>query len=255
MKVDAIDTHCHIHYGPKENVVPNHLSNIMQEGNLYSAYLDKLLKISGAASISKILASPFDGVLDKNRTEQANNDMFDLVNKIDMLYQWVIIDPQNENTFIQADKMLKHEKCVGVKLHPVCHNYSLNDYGDKIFSFIEKYSAVVQIHPETRADYIVPFAERYPKVTFIMAHLGNEYHIEAVKKAKHENLYIDTSGIASMKNMIVEYAVSQIGSERILFGTDTYSAASQRGRIEFAMISERDKENILLNNAKRLFKL
>ena len=61
--------------------------------------------------------------------------------------------------------------------------------------------------------------------------------------------------MASLKNMLIEYAVSQIGSERILFGTDTYSAASQRGRIEFSMITDSDKENILLNNAKELFGL
>ena len=86
-----------------------------------------------------------------------------------------------------------------------------------------------------------------------MALLKNEHHIKAVRNAKYENVYVDTSGIASIKNMLIEYAVSQIGSEHILFGTDTYSAASQRGRIEFAMIEQRDKENILLNNAKRLF--
>ena len=79
--------------------------------------------------------------------------------------------------------------------------------------------------------------------------------INAVRKAKYGNVYADTSGMASLKNMIIEYAVSQIGSERILFGTDTYSAASQRGRIEFSMISDRDKENILFYNAKELFGL
>ena len=88
-----------------------------------------------------------------------------------------------------------------------------------------------------------------------MAHLGGEAHINAVKNAVHGNVYVDTSGMASLKNMIIEYAVSQIGSERILFGTDTYSAASQRGRIEFSMISDRDKENILSGNAKKLFDL
>ena len=34
-----------------------------------------------------------------------------------------------------------------------------------------------------------------------------------------------------------------------------YSAASQRGKIEFSMISNSDKENILFNNAKELFGL
>ena len=88
-----------------------------------------------------------------------------------------------------------------------------------------------------------------------MAHLGGEKHIRAVKEAKHGNVYVDTSGMASLKNLLIEHAVSQIGSERILFGTDTYSAASQRGRIEFAMISDKDKENILFYNAQKLFDL
>lgn len=253
--IEAIDTHCHIHYGPKESLVYNNLSNIMQEGDFYTAYPDKLQKLSESAHISKVFASPFDGVLDSGRTEPANNEMLDIVTKYDFLYQWVVIDPRNDNTFVQAERMLKTNKCVGIKLHPYCHKYSLEEYGDKIFSFSDKHSAIVQIHPQNNEKYIPPFANRYNKTTFIMAHLGNESYIDAVKRAKYGNIYVDTSGMASMKNMIIEYAVSQIGSERILFGTDTYSAASQRGRIEFAMISDRDKKNILINNAKQLFKL
>lgn len=255
--IEAIDTHCHIHYGPKETLVQHGLPKIMQEGNFYSAYPHVLKQISECAHIEKVIASPFDGVLDSERVEQANEDMMKIVAAEEFLYQWVIIDPRNDNTFAQAERMLKSEKCVGIKLHPVFHKYSLEEYGDKIFAFADQHSAVVQIHPESGkgAVAIIPFANQYTKTRFIMAHLGNEAHILAVKNAKYGNVYVDTSGMASLKNMIIEYAVSQIGSERILFGTDTYSAASQRGRIEFSMISDRDKENILLNNAKELFGL
>ena len=253
--IKAIDTHCHIHYGEKRKLVHNYLSKIMQEGVFYSAYPHVLKQISESAHIEKMIASPFDGVLDSERVEQANEDMSKIVTANVFLYQWVIIDPRNDRTFTQAERMLKNEKCVGIKLHPVCHKYSLDEYGDKVFSFADQHFAIVQIHPEKAADYILPFANRYTKTRFIMAHLGGEAHIRAVKNAKHRNVYVDTSGMASLKNMIIEYAVSQIGSERILFGTDTYSAASQRGRIEFSMISNRDKENILLNNAKELFGL
>lgn len=131
--------------------------------------------------------------------------------------------------------------------------YSLEEYGDKLFEFADSLSAIVQIHTENEADFILPFANRYINTRFIMAHLGSENHIDTVRKAKYGNVYVDTSGMASLKNMIIEYAVSKIGSERILFGTDTYSAASQRGRIEFSAIGSRDKENILYNNAKELF--
>lgn len=253
--IKAIDTHCHIHYGPKEKLAYNPLSKLMQEGDLYSAYPEVIKAVSECAHIEKVLASPFDGVLDCERVEEANEDMFEIVAGSDFIYQWVVIDPRNDNTILQAERMLRSKKCVGIKLHPVCHKYSLIEHGDKVFSFADKHSAIVQIHPEKDADYILPFANCYTKTRFIMAHLGNESHINAVKNSKYGNVYVDTSGMASLKNQLIEYTVSEIGSERILFGTDTYSAAAQRGRIEFSMISDRDKENILYNNAKALFML
>ena len=252
--ISAIDTHCHIHYGTKEGPVYNDFAKMVNvENNFHSSYPEILKKISESAHIGKVFASPFDGVLDCARTEQANEDTFKIVAKSDFLYQWVVVDPRNENTFVQAERMLKSDKCVGIKLHPVAHKYSLEEYGDKVFSFADSLSAIVQIHPEMEADYILPFANRYGGARFIMAHLGGEAHICAVKNAKNGNVYVDTATKFSMKNQIIEYAVSQIGSERILFGTDTFSAASQRGRIEFSMIRDQDKENILYNNAKELF--
>ena len=44
-----------------------------------------------------------------------------------------------------------------------------------------------------------------------------------------------------------------MGSEKILFGTDTYSFAFQFGRIALSDLSLADKENILWKNATRLF--
>jgi predicted TIM-barrel fold metal-dependent hydrolase len=47
--------------------------------------------------------------------------------------------------------------------------------------------------------------------------------------------------------------VERVGSEKILFGTDTYSCGFQFGRLKYARISEEDKENIFYKNAVRLF--
>lgn len=253
MKINAIDTHCHIHYAPLESLKPLTISDVMQEGPFYTAYWDTLSQMEKAAKISTVFVSPFEALVDRADTVQANEDMFKLVQDIPNLYQWVVIDPLNEKTFEQAGRMLKSEKCVGIKLHPVLHKFSIEEHGDQIFSFAEKHSAMIQIHPEKAADYILPYADAFPNVTFIMAHLGGLGHINAIKNAKHRNVYADTSGKASLKNMLIEYAVSQVGSDRILFGTDTYAAGAQRGRIEYALISEQDKENILCNNAKKLF--
>jgi len=251
--MEIIDTHCHIRYAPKETVKQVPISKIMQEGPYYTAYWEELLQMEKAANIGTVFASSMEALVDLADTVQANEDMFKLVQDIPNLYQWVVIDPRNDSTFEQAERMLKNKKCVGLKLHPRLHEYTLAEYGEKIFSFADKHSAIVQMH-YGREDY-VGLANAFPNATFIVAHLGGKLHIDAVKNAKYRNVYTDTSGMDSLRNKLIEYAVSQIGSDRILFGTDTYAPGAQRGRIEYAMISEQDKENILLNNAKKLFGL
>jgi len=252
MDIIAIDTHCHIHYAPLETLVPIRISKILQEGPYHTSYWDKLSQMEQTAKIGLVLASPMEALADRSDAVEANEAMFQIAQEVPNLYQWVVIDPQNEETFRQADRMLQHEKCVGIKLHPRIHEYELAEYAEQVFSFAAKHSAIVLIHPQWTTDYVA-FADQYPNITIILAHLGGKKHIEAIRNAKHRNIYTDTSGMAMLKNTLIEYAVSQIGSDRILFGTDTYAAGAQRGRIEYAMISQQDKENILFHNAKRLF--
>ena len=240
----AIDMHTHINHGSPYDT---------KTKDEYSADLDDLILINRAAGIEKMFACTFASCLNVESIVEENAYMHERIDQVDCLYQWVVIDPRNEETFRQAEQMLQHKKCVGMKLHPLYHQYSLEEYAEKLFSFASRFKTVVLIHPEKEASYIVPIADQYPDVTFIVAHLGGKAYVDAVEFAKHKNVYTDTSGIASSNNLLVEYAHSRIGADRILFGTDTYSAAFQRGRIEFALIPAEDKEKILRGNASRLF--
>ena len=97
------------------------------------------------------------------------------------------------------------------------------------------------------------FADKYPNMKLIIAHVGSEAFLDAALNAKHGNIYVDTSGSASHLNHIIERAVQRIGAEHILFGTDTYSPAFQLARIAWADISDREKRRILEQNARELF--
>lgn len=244
MSIIAIDAHTHINHGSPYDTKVN---------EVYTADLEQLIKLNDGAGIGKMLCSTFASVLSDQDIEAENEYMYQLSKEVERLYQWVVIDPRNDNTFLQADRMLKSEKCVGIKLHPPYHGYSLLEYGDKMFSYASEKEAIVQIHPETNPVYLLPLADKYPKVTFLVAHLGTAGFVDAIEQARNRNIYTDTSGSASTNNLVVEYAVRRVGSEHILFGTDTYSPGFQRGRIEYALISDKDKENILKNNAERLF--
>ncbi len=240
----AIDMHTHINHGSPFDTAPAFGS---------SADLEDLMHINRGAGIGKMFCSTFASCLSTEPVVAENEYLHTLIDRVDCLYQWVVIDPQNEETFRQADRMLRHKKCVGIKLHPQYHSYRLEDCADKIFSFAQERKAIVLIHPERDLSCIVPIANRYPDVTFIIAHLGREDQIDAIALAEHRNIYTDTSGGASVKNLILEYAYSRIGADRILFGTDTYSAAFQRGRIEYALIPQEAKRKILRDNTAELF--
>ena len=56
---------------------------------------------------------------------------------------------------------------------------------------------------------------------------------------------------------LIEWAVREVGDERVLFGSDTplYHAAMQRARIDHADLDDVEKWKILRDNAVRLFGL
>ena len=61
----------------------------------------------------------------------------------------------------------------------------------------------------------------------------------------------------SLAPNLIEWAVNEVGVDRILFGTDTplYSTAMQRARIDKADLSDQDKRKILRDSAVALLGL
>ena len=243
-EIKAIDSHLHFEHFPKYD-------NEMQVSDQ-----ETIWKVARTANVEKIFISTLEAVGNTEMVESGNDYLWNLSQELDYLYQWVVIDPRNENTFLQAKRMLGNGKCVGIKLHPKGHNYTLAEFGDKIFSFASDFGAIVQIHPEDSATWILPHADKYPDVTFIVAHmcswLGRAY-ADAIEQAKHGNVWTDTSGMASFYNQGIEYVVNRVGADKILYGSDGYAAGFQRGRIEYAQISDEDKAKILRYNAEKLF--
>ncbi|MBE6953569.1 MAG: amidohydrolase [Ruminococcaceae bacterium] len=200
---------------------------------------------AGMSTFASVLTHP-ECVVEENRY------LNDLVNRTDWMYQWVVIDPRQPETYRQAEEMLPERKTLGIKIHPTYQDYDIRDHGDALFSFAARYKATVLMHPQYIED-MAAFADRYPDMNLIIAHLGSIEHVDAVAAAQYGNIYVDTSGGASSLNNILEYAAGRIGADKILFGTDTYSCAFQFGRIALSVLPQEEKEKILFGNAMRLF--
>ena len=150
--------------------------------------------------------------------------------------------------------------------HAVYHVYPVQEHGQAIFEFAAQHRAVVMSHSSEKnslASDLVDFANEYPDVRLILAHIGHgwdgdyTHQVRAVQQSRHGNLYADTSSARSITPNLIEWAVHEIGADRILFGTDTplYHAAVQRARIDHADVSDPEKGLILCQNAERLFGL
>ena len=77
-------------------------------------------------------------------------------------------------------------------------------------------------------------------------------HVGRMKK--FPNLYLDISGTGLFRYGLLASSVKTVGSERILFGTD-YPICNPRMYVQAVLgehVTDKEKENILYGNAKRL---
>jgi len=237
-----------------------------------SASAGDVARRAGACGIGITIVSPLLGLLPRGRSDAAhgNEVAFREVPAVPGLLQYAIINPLQRETFAQARAMLKEPWCVGLKIHPEEHGYRISDHGRALFEFLEEVGAPAMTHsgcPGSLPADFVPFANEHPRARLLLAHLGNapsegnrrpvDLQVRAVQAAKHGNLWVDTSSSRSVLPNLIEWAVNEIGAERLMFGTDTplYHAGMQKARIERADLSSKQRKLILQENAVRFFGL
>jgi len=258
--VQAIDVHAH--YGEYINAGSG-LAHSLCSGDA-----SVVLERARLAETAITIVSPLQALLPRHNADpvSGNADAARVVAQHDGLRQWVVVDPLKPETFEQADQMLRRPSCAGIKIHPEEHGYRIGEHGDALFAFAAERRAIVQSHSgeqNSLPEEFVQFADRYPEVTLILSHLGCgwdddlAHQVRAIEQGRHGNIYTDTSSAKSITSGLIEWAVREVGADRVLYGTDSplYFAPMQRARVERAEISDAEKRLILRDNAVRLFGL
>lgn len=107
---------------------------------------------------------------------------------------------------------------------------------------------------------VADVARQFPHAIIIMGHAGltafasKEEAISACKK--YDNVYLDTA-ISETYDGSLEYIVSKVGADRILYGSDlgTFECTQTLGKLALSKLTDTEKEKILGINARNLFKL
>ncbi len=114
-----------------------------------------------------------------------------------------------------------------------------------------------KMHPSDHfVEEMHDLATRYPNVNFLLAHSGWSWkhcreHVELARQ--YPNCFCEIT-FTSVTNGTIEWMCEQVGSERVIYGSDTpmRDPAPQVGWVVYADISEDAKRNILGRNMERI---
>ena len=194
------------------------------------------------------------------------------------------IDPRTPD----APALLEREMASGfkgVKLYPVNRCFRLSDPACRpFFERAAELGAAITVHYGVTVDPsgdlryadptdLSPVARDYPDMTFVIAHFGAGYLHEALRLGYQcKNVCLDSSGTNNWMDydphgytlaQVFDRALTALGPERVLFGTDSGTTApyrawiayQQRRTLEELGLSDRDRDLVLRANAVRIFGL
>ena len=201
----------------------------------------------------------------------------------DRLRAYCVVNP-NYPEQMEADLATFEEHAdvyVGLKFLPDYHGIALTDSRyQPAWEFASERGLMILAHtwggsPYNDGRMLAEVAARYPRARFLMAHCNFPEWETAVNIVQDlPNVYLDMTSIAvahdfslmaggslmqtsrgaPQVNGLIEYFVEEVGSDRIVFGSDLawYSQLYQVGAVLFAYISDEARHDILHRNAEKL---
>ena len=188
-----------------------------------------------------------------------------------------------KNTYDMVEQHLQQAACVGIKIYPgYIHHYVSDKVYLPIYELAERYGKPVAIHTGETATasanlkYCHPLtldevAAAYPKIRFVMCHLGNPWFIDAAAVMnKNKNISADLSGLLEGKQDMSVFFMEKEGYiehiktwlnymnayDRLMFGTD-WPLANIENYINFVMrlIPEKHHDKVFAGNARKIYNL
>jgi len=163
-------------------------------------------------------------------------------------------DPQTEAGRIGP--MLRREVetlgLTGLKLHKLPTR--------EVLDTVASLGIPILYHPEKVSNFHM-IATEYPRINFIMAHLGNfasrdwPEHLEAISVARrYPNVYLETSSVVFFR--FLEMAAQELGPDKLIFGSDGPELDSrvELYKIKLLKLRPADEAKVLGGNILRLLK-
>jgi predicted TIM-barrel fold metal-dependent hydrolase len=200
------------------------------ENNRYGG-VDQLLFQMKTVQVEKSIVIALPGVC-------TNKRLLELCDQYpNLLYAMVYPDFSQQDWKNELKHNLRHDACVGMKIHPRSQNIELSDpCVEKAFEIAEQNELPVEVDvfpwgPRLNSPSLNPLAlhniaQNHTKIDIILAHCGAPYLMEAMLLAKsNRNIFLDISfflkyfeSFSMIKDLVP--LCEKIGYNRFLYGSD-----------------------------------
>ena len=224
-----------------------------------------LIKLMDKWSIDKAVVSSTRSIFTPN-VEDGNQEVYEAVKEFpDRLIGCAVVDLGNEESALkQIDRALE-SGMRGIRLYPLYHGYSLRKVSPRVFNKLIESSLPVIVPYRIIMNWGLPRLQP-EEIEFLLKSLsdidvvicaGNYGELAPTLEflKKNDNAYFETSCLQVWGG--VEYLAKTVGADRTLLGIGVplqYPACGIT-KVQHADISDKERELILSDNAKRIFKV
>ncbi len=257
--LDIIDFHTHPFITKSQNLGKYVIKNTIEIEQVKELYFQfKSAKICGSVLDAR---TDFSSIWDKIKA--CNDTALELR---EILGEFYLPGFHVHPNFVE-ESLLEIERMdsLGVKIiGELCpYLFDNHEYYNEGFSVIlkeaEKRNMILSIHTGD-ADGMDKIVKEHKNLKVVAAHPSSyDVMLRHIKRAKlSDNYYLDLSGASTFRNGLIKFALDEIGSDKIIFGSDfpICSPTMHAGAIlSDNSLSENEKEQIFSINAKKLLNL
>lgn len=220
---------------------------------------DRMLQSMDRAGVTAIVCSSHAALCDQ---ERGNRELAQVIREHPgRFYGYRVINPNHpEAAKREVERYPQDSGFVGFKFHPDGHKYVITGEGyAHALSYANEHELIVLTHSWGESKYNAPqlvaeAAKKYPHAIIIMGHSGHGEWDQAFAAAReHDNIYLDLCA-AYRVNGIIARMVNEVGSHKIVFGTDQpwFDPHACAGSVCFSRITDDDRRNICYRNAEQM---
>ena len=222
-------------------------------------YAEGMLATMDRCGVSCIVCSSHSALVDAGR---GNAEMAQVIEEHPGRFLgYRVVNPNYpEQAAEEVGRFSREAGFVGFKFHPDGHTYPIT--GERYVPALEyaaEHKLLVLTHTWGDSQYDNPtmfgeVAAKHPGVTLLMGHSAYGKWDDALAVARdHDNVYLELTAAYEIGG-IIERMVREVGSRKIVFGTDLpwFDPHYGIGAICFSRITDEERHDILHRNAERL---